>query len=121
MEEKKQRIKVWMAACMIIVALCIDGFQALLTFVGIGLVLGPIIGVAAYFGFWIWFMLLGVSFIKSPKKLGAIGGAALIEMSLSFLPGFTAGVTAVVLMTMAEDKGGIIGEVASVAQGKARV
>ncbi len=116
--EKKERIKVWMAACMIIVALCIDLAQAILTALGIGLIIGPIISVAAYFTFWIWFLILGVSFTKSPKRLAAIGSGAVIEFFLSFLPGFTAGIAATAVMTMAEDKGGIIGKAAGLAQGK---
>src|SRR3989344_2803714 len=117
-EEKKERIKLWMAACMIIVALCVDAAQAVLTLLGVGLVFGPIISVVAYFAFWIWFLILGVSFTKSPKKLAAMGGGAIIELFLSFLPGFTAGITATIFMTKAEDKGGIIGKAASMAQGK---
>ncbi len=117
-EQKRERIKVWVGLSLVILALCIDGFQALLTAVGIGLVLGPVISVAAYTAFGIIFAMFGVSFIKSPKKLGVVGGSALIEIFLSFLPGFSAGVVAVVLMTMAEDKGGIIGKAASAAQGK---
>ena len=101
-----------MGICMIIVALFVDGMQALLFF------LGPITSVAAYFGFWVWFKILGVSFTASPKKFGAMGATALGELFLGFLPVFTAGIAAVVFMTMAEDKGGIIGKAAGMAQGK---
>ncbi|MFH0804531.1 MAG: hypothetical protein V1896_02935 [Candidatus Zambryskibacteria bacterium] len=119
--EKKERIKTWMAVCMIIVALCVDGAQALLTVLVVGIVMGPIISAIAYFTFWVWFMVLGVSFTKSPKKLGVMGGSAVLEFLFSFLPGFTAGITAVVFMTKAEDKGGLLGKVASVAQGKTKL
>lgn len=117
-EQKKERIKMWMTACMVIVALCVDLTQTILTLFGIGLVVGPIIGAVAYFAFWVWFMLLGVSFTKNLKKLGVMGLSALIEMSFSFLPGFTAGVAATIFMTMAEDKDGLLGKAASMAQGK---
>lgn len=116
-EDKKLRIKTWMAACMAIVALSIDGFQALLSLVGIGLIFGPIISVVAYFGFWIWFMILGVSFVGNPKKLMATGVGAIMEF-VSFLPGFSLSVITTVLITIAEDKGGIIGKVAQGVQGK---
>jgi len=109
--EKKERIKPWMAACMIIVALCVDGMQVLLFF------LGPITSVAAYFGFWIWFMLLKVPFTASPKKLLTMGATAIGEFFLGFLPVFTAGIATVVFMTVAEDKGGLLGKLAGAAQG----
>ena len=118
MEEKKERIKTWMAACMIIVALCIDLAQAILTAVGIGLILGPIMSVVSYFTYWIWFLMLKVSFTKSPKKLATTGISALIEVFLSFLPAFTLGVATVIIMTKAEDKGGLIGKAVGMAQGK---
>lgn len=105
--EKRERIKIWMGVCLIILALFIDGFQALLTAFGIGLVFGPIISVAAYFTFWIIFMILGVTFIKNPKKIAVVGGSAIIEFFLSFLPGFSAGVAAIVFITIAEDKSGL--------------
>lgn len=117
-EQKEERIKTWQGAGLIIMALSVDGFQAILTAVGIGLVLGPIISVIAYFSFWIFFMMLGVSFVKSPKKLGVVGGTAIIETLLSFLPGMTAGVAALVFMTWAEDKGGIIGQATGLVRGK---
>lgn len=119
--KKRERIKMWMGICMIIVALCVDGVQTVLTLLGIGLVLGPIISVIAYFAFWIWFLILGVSFTKNPKKLGVMGGAAIIEFFLSFLPAFTLGIATVVFMTIAEDKGGPIGKAAGMAQGKIKV
>lgn len=111
-EQKKERIKTWMAACMVIVALCVDGLQWLLFFIG------PIISIGAYFAFWIWFKILGVSFVGSPKKFGTMGVTALTETVFGFLPVFTLGILAVVLMTMAEDKGGMLGKAAGLAQGK---
>jgi len=101
-------------------ALSIDGFNALLNLVVIGEVLSSIISVAATLAFTIWFWMLGVSFVKSPKKLAAMGGQAIIGLIpvLNTLPELTVGVLATALMTMAEDKGGIIGKAAGVAQGK---
>ncbi len=120
MEEKKERIKTWMLVAMGTTALSIDGFNALLNLVVIGEVLSSIISVAATLAFTIWFWMLGVSFVKSPKKLAAMGGQAIIGLIpvLNTLPELTVGVLATALMTMAEDKGGIIGKAAGVAQGK---
>ncbi len=119
-EEKRERISVWVGASMIIVALCVDVAQALLIILGIGLALGSIITIVAYFVFWIWFMILGVSFITNPKKLLTVGiGGAVEALPLfNFLPAFTAMIATVVFMTKAEDKGGMIGKAASLAQGK---
>ncbi|OHB14884.1 MAG: hypothetical protein A2431_02945 [Candidatus Zambryskibacteria bacterium RIFOXYC1_FULL_39_10] len=118
--EKRERIKKWMAVCLITVAVCVDLAQALLTAVAIGAVLGPVISAVAWFGFWVWFMILGVSFVSNPKKLLSMGGAGIIEIIPVFgaLPAFTAGVAATVFITMAEDKGGIISKAAGALQGK---
>jgi hypothetical protein len=119
-EEKRERIKKWMAACMIIVALCVDAAQVILTALAIGAVLGPLITIVAWFGFWVWFLILGVSFVSNPKKLLTMGTAGLVEVIPIFdaLPLFTVGIAATVFITMAEDKGGIIGKAAGALQGK---
>lgn len=119
MPEKKERIKVWVAFALSILALCVDGAQALLTGIAIGVVLSPIISVVSYFAFWVIFMILGVSLVQNPKKLAAMGGAGLAELIPLFnaLPAFSAGIITVILLTMAEDKGGIIGEAAGMIQG----
>lgn len=119
-EQKRERIKKWMAACLIIVAGCVDAAQALLTALAIGAVLGPVISAVAWFGFWVWFMILGVSFVSNPKKLLTMGTAGVLEVVpvLGALPAFTAGIAITVFMTMAEDKGGIIGKAAGALQGK---
>lgn len=119
-EEKRERIKKWMAACLVIVAGCVDAAQALLTAVAIGAVLSPVISAVAWFGFWVWFMILGVSFVSNPKKLLTMGTAGILEVVpvLGALPAFTAGIAITVFITMAEDKGGIIGKATGVLQGK---
>lgn len=117
--EKKERIKIWVAFALSILALCVDGAQALLTGIAIGVVLSPIISVIGYFAFWVIFMILGVSLVQNPKKLAAMGGAGLAELIPLFnaLPAFSAGIITVILLTIAEDKGGIIGEAAGMIQG----
>jgi hypothetical protein len=103
-EEKKERIVTWMAVCMIIVALFIDAIQLILTLLLIGVFICPVISVVSYFVFWVWFKMLGVSFLGSPKKFGTMGATIVGEIFLSFLPVFTAGITTVIVMTKAEDK-----------------
>lgn len=119
-EEKKERIKVWMGAILIITALSIDAFEGLLNLVGIGEALSPIISVCADTLFVIWFWILGLGFAKNPKILAAMSIQALVGLIpvINTLPELTLGITAIVLMTMAEDKGGIIGQAAGAMQGK---
>jgi hypothetical protein len=119
---KKERIKVWMGALIILTALSIDIFQGILNPLAIGAVLGPIISVCADLVFIIWFWILGIGFIKNPKNFAAMGIQALVGLVpiLNTVPELTLGITAIVFMTIAEDKGGIIGEVAGMAQGKVK-
>jgi hypothetical protein len=119
-EQKKERIKVWVAFMLATLVLSIDGFQALLGTFAIGIAVNSVITAVAYFAFWVIFMLMGVSFIENPKSLAAIGISGLAELipALNMLPALSAGVISVILITMAEDKGGIIGEAAGLMQGK---
>ena len=110
-EEKKERIKTWVAAAMIATALVIDIITLLPA-------IGSVISIAAYFGFFVWFKINGVTFTKNFKNIGVFGISAIIEFFLSFLPSLTAGVTGLILMTRAEDRGGMLGKAASLAQGK---
>src|SRR3990167_7260837 len=61
--EKKQRIKTWMAACLISTAGFVDLIQALLTAVAVGAILSPVISVGASFLFIVWFWILAVNFV----------------------------------------------------------
>jgi hypothetical protein len=119
--ESRQRIKWWMATCLISVALLIDAIQALLTFMVIGAVLSPIISVGAAFLFWLWYQILGVSYIKNPKRLTTFGVQSLIEIipAIDIFPALTLGNIITVLITRSEDKGGIISKVASVGRARA--
>jgi hypothetical protein len=109
--EKKERIPTWMAISMIVVALCID-ILTLIPIVGSG------VSVAAYVAFFIWFKMRGVVFSKNFKNLGSFAGSAIIEFFFSPLPAFTAAIVALIFFTRAEDKGGLLGKAASLAQGK---
>jgi hypothetical protein len=120
-EEKRERIKTWMGACLVIVALCVDGLQALLNLVGIGdLFVSSIISVCADLVYTLWFWMLGVGFVKNPKIFAAMTIQALVGLVpvLDTLPELTVGILAIVLLVKAEDKGGMLGKVAGLAQGK---
>ena len=120
LEEKKERIPLWLGACMVIVAACIDIFEAVLDVLLIGEVLSPVISVCADVGFWIWFKIRGVDFTKNPKNLAAMGIQALIGITpgLDILPELTLGVLVIVLTTRSEDKGGLLSKAAGMAQAK---
>ncbi|MEK7200789.1 MAG: hypothetical protein AAB672_01520, partial [Patescibacteria group bacterium] len=104
-EQKKERITKVLAACMVITALCFDAFNALLTFLGVGLVVSSVISPVATFGFVIWFWTHGITFTKSPKKFAAMGIQSIIGLipGLNILPELTLGVLITVLLTRSED------------------
>jgi hypothetical protein len=111
--EDRQRIKIWMAACMLFFAGFVDLFQALLTALAIGTVLAPVMSVGADFVLWLWCAMLGISFIKSPKRLATMLIQAVAELipAMDALPILTAGTLLLIIITRAEDSGGIIGKV----------
>ncbi len=119
-QEKIERIPLWLGTVMIIVALGIDGLQALLTYFIIGISVNWLIAIGADTAFTIWFWTRDVQFVRSPKILAVWGGQALIGLipGLNALPELTLAVLSIVIITRAEDKGGIIGSVANIAQGK---
>ncbi|MBN2094082.1 MAG: hypothetical protein JW740_01800 [Candidatus Zambryskibacteria bacterium] len=125
-EKKPERIKIWMAACLIIVAFCIDLTEFVLEWLGIGIFgLSTLISVCATFIFAIWLKILSVGFFNSPKRLATSTLTPILEMvpALDALGGFiwTLGMVLMVLMTRSEDKGGHlaqIGQVAKMATGK---
>jgi hypothetical protein len=120
---KKERISTRIAACMVIVAFGIDLIEIVVEwfggFIGVSSVIAA--GSATLFG--IWGGMLGIGF-ANPKKMLVSLTTVIIELIpgldatfiLSF--GWTIGIIVLVLMTKAEDKGGMLGKVASAAQGK---
>lgn len=122
-EEGKQRIVWWMAACLIIMAGSIDLFEALLTFVGIGLALNPVISVAADTLFIIWFWMLGINITSNPRAFFAMAGQAVIGLipALNALPELTLGVLGVVILTRITDKSGIMGKAMGALPGKMKI
>ena len=115
-EEKKERITKIMAFCMICVALSIDGFQAFLTLFVVGAAISPIITACAQIIFACWFLMLGVNFTKGNKKILSLVGSSIVEFIpvIDVLPAITVFVVYNIVITRAEDKGGIIGSVSSV-------
>jgi hypothetical protein len=119
-EERKQRISTWMGATLIITALSIDAFQALLNILLIGEFVSPTISVCADVLFVTWFWMLGVSFTKDPRAFMSMAAQAIIGLIpiLNTLPELTLGIIGVVVFTKMVDKSAIIGKAASAAQGK---
>lgn len=104
---------------MIITAASIDGFQALLNLIGIGNFFSWIISPVASFLFILWCWILGLGFMTNYKRFAAmaIQATAGFIPVLNTLPELTLGIIAIVIITRAEDKGGIIGKAAGVAKG----
>jgi hypothetical protein len=120
-EEKKERIKLWMGAALVITAGGIDLIQGLLNLVVVGnLFIGSIISVCADFIFLIWLWMLGVGFVKNPKIFATTTIQALVGLVpvLDTLPELTLGILIIVLLVKAEDKGGLLGKAAGMAQMK---
>lgn len=122
-EEKKERISLVMGGLLIITAFCIDLFETLLEWLGIGLFgLSSLLSVCAATIFWIWFKMLDVGFVVSPKKFVTMAATSVLEImpGLDAIGGFiwTIGIATLVVITRSEDRGGIIGKAAEAMQGK---
>ena len=118
MNEPSHRISKIMGAMLIITAFCVDAFEMLLEWLGIGMLgLSTLLSICATVVFWIWLKILGVSFVASPKKFATMGITSFLEIipGLDALFGFvwTVGIIALVLITRSEDKGGLLGQAAS--------
>jgi hypothetical protein len=122
--EKKERIKIWMGVCLVLVAFSIDTLEMIFDFIFIGAIINPVMAFGAAFLFWLWFQILGVPYTTSPKRLATQCITFIVETIpfldaipfLSFL--WTIGMILTVYLTWAEDKGGIIGKATNIAQGK---
>lgn len=119
--EQRQRIVTWMAACLVVVALTADIAELVLEWLGIGLVINVVTTPAYTFLFWLWFMMLGVPFVASPKRFFTLAATCLAELvpALDAMGGFfwTAGIIILVVMVRLEDKGGIVGELSGATMG----
>lgn len=108
---REERISKIVGMAMIIVALCVDLFEMLLEWMGIGIMgFSTLISTCASLGFWIWFKMYGVSFGTSPRKFGTYLSTSVLEVipGLDAIGGFiwTVGIAATVYMVRMEDKGG---------------
>jgi hypothetical protein len=121
-EDVRFRISNWMGWALIITAGSIDIFQAILNVLVVGEVFSTIISVCADVLFIVWFWILGLGFTKNPKNFLAMGSQAVIGLIpvINTLPELTLGITAIVLITRSEDKGGIIGQAVGLASGKTK-
>lgn len=88
------RIGVFTGVCMILFALGVDGIQAFLNLIIIGVVLNWIINIPVGLTFWVWFHLLGISMseAKGMRTLIFLGMAFGFEFMplINTLPGWTA-------------------------------
>lgn len=127
MEEKRERIKVWMGVALVVFALCVDVAELVITWVGlvaIGGIISSLISLVAGFIFWVWFLLLGVPAFSSPKQF-AVRFITFVGEIIPFFDAiplasflWTAGTIVAVLMVRSEDKGGTLGKAANLAEGK---
>lgn len=112
--EHKQRIKWWMGWALILTALCVDLLELLLVDTGLDLIafgsFGTILSIGASFGFWVWFLNLGVTYSSNTKRYVA----TLITNIGEIIPGldilqiwflWTIGMWIIVGMVRMEDKG----------------
>lgn len=117
MEEKRERIKVWMAAALIIFAVCVDLAELVVTWLGlvvVGGILSSIISLVAGFIFWIWFLILGVPAFSNPKQF-VVRLATFVGELIPFFDAipvasflWTIGTIITVMMIRSEDKNGLI-------------
>lgn len=118
MEEKRERIKIWMAACIVAVALFIDLIELVTTWLGIGVITSFVIVPPVTLIFWIWYKLLDIPFIASPKKFATLAITCLVEIipALDAIPilsfGWTIGAIILIILVRSEDRGGIVGQLA---------
>ncbi|MFA6269664.1 MAG: hypothetical protein WC657_00425 [Candidatus Paceibacterota bacterium] len=125
--EKKMRIKGWMAVALITFAVMVDLSELVITWLGlvvVGGLISTVISAIAGFIFWIWYMLLGVKALSSPKNF-AVRIITFVGELIPFLDAipflsflWTIGTIITVLMIRAEDKGGVLGKAVGIAQTK---
>lgn len=126
-KEGTERIKTWMAVCLIIFAISVDLTEFLTTWLGLvqlGGLLSTIISSVAGFIFWIWYLILGVPAISNPKQFVVRFSTFIIEIipfidAIPFISwAWTIGTIVTIIMTRSEDKGGIISKATGFVQGK---
>ncbi len=107
-------------------ALCIDLFEMLLTWLGIGVFITPVVVPCITLIFWIWYKILDIPFVSNPKNFANLAITSLFELipGLDAIPlisfGWTIGAIIMVIMVRAEDKGGMLGTISSTANSMMR-
>lgn len=119
-EKKKERIPLWIAGALITLAFCLDLTEMVLEWLAIGVFgFSTLLSICGTVIFWIWFKMLDVDFGASPKKFITMASSSTLGSipGLHSIGGFawTVGTIVIITMTRAEDKGGTLGKMASVA------
>ena len=104
MEEHEPRIGKITGVMMVIVAGFYDALQALLTIFWIGIVFNPIISLWAFFHFFLWFKIKGLSLVGF-KKSGVLAVASILELTpASFVPSWVVSTIIIIGISRAEDR-----------------
>ncbi|MEK7642411.1 MAG: hypothetical protein AAB392_01310 [Patescibacteria group bacterium] len=111
--EKKQRIKLWVAWFLCIVALVVDIIELVLFYLGDGLLvglIGEIVAIGASFVFWVWFLILGVSYSSNTKRFMSSIVTYVLELipaldGIPFWFFWTMGMALIITLTRMEDRG----------------
>ena len=112
MKEQTYRIDNATYLFMVIFALFVDGLEALLSMVGVGLVTGVVTTPVSWFILWMWFKVKGVSFGKNTRMIGWSGGLFIVGLFpiLGSLPEFTAAVILNIRESRKEDQEKVIAQ-----------
>lgn len=108
--EQKQRVKLWMGWCLIITALVVDVAELGLSYTGVGIFFAFILSIGAGFVFWLWFLVLGVTYSSNTKTFATSIVTYLAELipGLDIVPfwfAWTVGMLLIVTLTRMEDRG----------------
>lgn len=125
--EVNYRIKWWMAIFLVSFAVLIDVAELLITWAGVvavGGLISTLISIIGGFTFWLWYLLLRVPAFGNPKQLATRSATFIIEIIplLDAIPilafAWTIGTIISVVISRSEDKGGVLGKLASGAVAK---
>ncbi len=120
MDNGERKINNTTLAFMLVVAGAIDLVQFFLGLLFVGLFMNWAISIIVWLTFYLWFKIKGVDFFYNPWRVLGFGGGLVAEVVpiLNLLPVWTAAVIFVALSQRAEEaakKGGVVGNVAKVA------
>lgn len=96
------------AGAMVAVAVVIDILQGLLTLTVLGSVVSLFISLIAGFGFWLWFAILGVSYLSkgAGKKIALSAATFVIELIpfVNAIPAMTVSVLGIIIIERQNEK-----------------